>query len=180
MAKALASTTRIKEVVADSDSGEDKKSDTSSDLRLSYLDDVPLKTRFPDLKPPVPLSGKDLPKPGDKPLTIILPASNVHKPLKSVTDILRELRTPAREVPPALRFDGDEVAFVPPRPVESETTSARFGGAEVVYSASALQSEATAFASTLADSGLPSQPSPTAHDDEPLAPTSQLPTTSNV
>ena len=57
MAKSLTKTTRIEEVVQDTTKiaketadDADKASDTSSDLRLSYLDDVPLKTRFPDLK----------------------------------------------------------------------------------------------------------------------------------
>ncbi|KAF8675295.1 hypothetical protein AX14_005151 [Amanita brunnescens Koide BX004] len=54
MAEALASTTRIdavEETNDNDDNDDDKKSDTSSDLRLSYLDDVPLKTRFPGPMP---------------------------------------------------------------------------------------------------------------------------------
>ncbi|KAF8688257.1 hypothetical protein AX14_003489 [Amanita brunnescens Koide BX004] len=138
MADALASTTRIdavEETDGKDNNNDDKKSDTSSDLRLSYLDDVPLKTRFPH-----PRTDKGAQPPPPKPLTIILPALNAHKPLRSVTDILRELKDPQT---PGL-----------PAPI------VRIGGAEVAYSASALQGEAVAFASALADSGLPSQPSP--------------------
>ncbi|KAF8649640.1 hypothetical protein AX14_008661 [Amanita brunnescens Koide BX004] len=151
MAKNLAKTTRIEEVVQDTTNiakntadDADKASDTSSDLRLSYLDDVPLKTRFPDLKPPTSTSTI---RPSIKPLTITLPASSTHKPLRSVTDILRELnasKAPTDTVPPP--------STIPP---------ARFGGGEVAYTSSAIQAEARAFASALADSNLPSQPSPT-------------------
>ena len=54
MAAALASTTRIDEVTENKTKDEvDADSDTSSDLRLSYLDDIPLKQRFPGgLYPP--------------------------------------------------------------------------------------------------------------------------------
>lgn len=141
MVKALADTTRIDEVTGDDDDNEDKQSHASSDLRLSYLDDVPLKTRFPSLKPPASSSTTKVPPakplPADKPLTIVLPASGAHKPLRSVTDILRELRTPAKENPPA-----------------------RFGGGAVAYTSSAIQAEADAFATALTESNLPSQPSP--------------------
>ena len=172
MTRALGGAARIDEV-KDDDVKEDAKEDdglsnTSSDLRLSYLDDVPLKTRFPTLKPPAPVPADIAPsKPttavsapspsAPKPLTIILPALSAHKPLRSVTDILRELKDPQT---PGL--------LVP---------VTRFGGAEVAYSASALQGEAVAFASALADSGLPSQPSPPSlRDHKPSAPPSQSPT----
>ncbi|KAF8697659.1 hypothetical protein AX14_001316 [Amanita brunnescens Koide BX004] len=141
MAKSLAKTTRIEEVVRDTTDDVANASDTSSDLRLSYLDDVPLKTRFPDLNPPVSV------KPSTKPLTITLPAPSTHKPLRSVTYILRDLNAskgPTGDAPPSL---------APP--------PARFGGGEVAYTPSAIQAEANAFASALADSNLPSQPSPT-------------------
>ena len=46
----LAKTTRLEDATHEKDKNDtDKDSDTSSDLRLSYLDDVPLKTRFPNL-----------------------------------------------------------------------------------------------------------------------------------
>lgn len=77
MAESLASTTRIDEVKGDDDN--DKQSDASSDLRLSYLDDVPLKHCFPSLKPPAAKSAALAPSPPpegkQKPLTITLPAS---------------------------------------------------------------------------------------------------------
>ena len=153
MAKNLASTTRIEEIRGngnDRDNDDDDKakehSDASSDLHLSYLDNVPLKTRFPDLKPPASVSAANLKasKPSVKPLTITLPALGSGKPLRSVTDVLRELKTPSKETPPA-----------------------RFGGGEVAYSASAMQNEAAAFATTLAESRIPSQPSP---PSAPVAP----------
>ena len=158
MVESLASTSRIEEVA------DDKKSDTSSDLRLSYLDDVPLKTRFPGLKQP-PLAPARPSKIENKPLTITLPASS-HKPLRSVTDILRELKTQSSET-------------LTPLP-------ARFAGGEVAYTPSAIQAEANAFASALADSNLPSQPSPTPRpsvlintdplpDAAPVAPSPQPP-----
>ncbi|KAF8710169.1 hypothetical protein AX14_013335 [Amanita brunnescens Koide BX004] len=139
MAKALASTTRIDEVPDDKDGG----SDASSDLRLSYLDDIPLKQRFPELKPPAPAPAS-APSEQNKPLTITLPAINQtsSKSSRSVTDILRELKKPA-DAPPT-----------------------RFGGGEVAYSASALQSEATAFVVALDAANLPSQPSPTPRSHE--------------
>ena len=105
MAKSLANTTRIEEVRDDGNDDAGKtgeQSDASSDLHLSYLDDVPLKTRFPDLKPPLPTSATN-PKPSyrNKPLTITLPALGSNKPLRSVTDVLRELKTPIKEKPEA-------------------------------------------------------------------------------
>ena len=147
MADRLAETTRIEVVTNNED--EDKDSDTSSDLRLSYLDDVPLKTRFPNLRSSAPASKSDnqtLLKTADsnKPLTITLPAPSTHKPLRSVTDILRELKNPERPISNALA-----------------APSARFAGGEVAYTPSAIQAEADAFASALLTSNLPSQPSPT-------------------
>ena len=148
MAESLANTTRI-EAVAD-----DAKSDTSSELHLSYLDDVPLKTRFPNLKQPTPAPARPS-KIENKPLTITLPASS-HKPLRSVTDILRELKAQPNEAP--------------------ATPPTRFAGGEVAYTSSAIQAEVKAFASALADSNLPSQPSPTPLPDAaPMAPSSQPP-----
>ncbi|KAF8698238.1 hypothetical protein AX14_001175 [Amanita brunnescens Koide BX004] len=87
MAQALANTTRIDEV-----KDNDDKSDASSELRLSYLDDLPLKQRFPALKPPA-IKPPAVPTPlvtETKPLTIVLPAPGERKPkpLHSVTDIL--------------------------------------------------------------------------------------------
>ncbi|KAF8691042.1 hypothetical protein AX14_002829 [Amanita brunnescens Koide BX004] len=160
MAEPLASTSHIVEVANDA------KSDTSSELHLSYLDDVPLKTRFPNLKQPTPAPARPS-KIENKPLTITLPASS-HKPLRSVTDILRELKTQPSE------------AFAAP--------PTRFAGGEVVYTPSAIQAETNAFASALADSNLPSQPSPTPrlsvlsntdplHDAAPTAPSLQSPPT---
>ncbi|KAF8705646.1 hypothetical protein AX14_013864 [Amanita brunnescens Koide BX004] len=150
MAKTLASTTRIDEVPNDKDAA----SDASSDLRLSYLDDIPLKQRFPELKllAPTPAPAP-APSTQKKPLTITLPATNQSssKPLHSVTDILWELKKP------------------------TDAPSARFGGGEVAYSASALQSEATAFASALDAANLPSQPSPIPRNREPLPPTDVVP-----
>ena len=173
MAQALASTTRIDavdEVVNKDDKDDDKKSDTSSDLRLSYLDDVPLKTRFPSLKPGKPPASE----PESKPLTITLPAPSSHKPLRSVTDILRELKTPqhaATTAPPPLSSVSQHNAPL-----------TRFIGGEVAYTPSAVQAEADAFALALDNANLPSQPSPppqpVAHDDEPSA-TSHLPTNQN-
>ena len=145
MVQALASTTRIDDAVDDKD---DNDSNASSDLRLSYLDDIPLKQRFPSHKPPAsaPASAKTGTAPAplpslQKPLTITLPATGGSKPLRSVTDILRELKNPPM--------------------VDSATPGqTRFGGAEVAYSASALQTEASEFAAALATSNIPSQPSP--------------------
>ena len=166
MAEALASTTRIdavEEIDNKDDNNDDKKSDTSSDLRLSYLDNVPLKTRFPNLRPDKVSSSK----PESKPLTIVLPGPSGHKPLRSVTDILRELKAPQN-------------AAAPPPP--NDALPARFGGGEVAYTPSAVQAEATAFALALDNANLPSQPSPlpqpAAHDDEPSV-TSHLPTNQN-
>ncbi|KAF8623354.1 hypothetical protein AX14_011931 [Amanita brunnescens Koide BX004] len=157
MAESLANTSRIEEVA------DDAKSDASSELRLSYLDDVPLKTRFPNLKQPTPAPAR--PANENTPLTITLPASS-HRPLRSITDILRELKT-----------QPNETAAAP---------STRFAGGEVAYTSSAIQAEADAFASALADSNLPSHPSPTPrpsalsnvdslHDVAPAAPSSQPP-----
>ena len=148
MVESLANTTRIEEAASDA------KSDTSSELHLSYLDDVPLKTRFPNLKQPAPALARP-PKAENKPLTITLPASS-HRPLRSVTDILRELKAQPSET--------------------SATPLTRFAGGEVAYTSSAIQAEAKAFASALADSNLPSQPSPTPLPDAaPTAPSSQPP-----
>ncbi|KAF8685338.1 hypothetical protein AX14_004037 [Amanita brunnescens Koide BX004] len=146
MAVALASTTRIDEVTEKKIKGDgDTDSDASSDLRLSYLDDIPLKQRFPATKPPVakPIAVPP-PSPKKKPLTITLPATGGGQPLRSVTDILRELKTPAKA-----KTDSSQ-----------DVTSTRFGGAEVSYSSSALQGEAAAFAAALESANLPSQPSP--------------------
>ncbi|KAF8703678.1 hypothetical protein AX14_014151 [Amanita brunnescens Koide BX004] len=168
MASALASTTRIEEVPGED--GADEKSDASSELRLSYLDDIPLKKRFPNPKAPVPdtKSASKPALPSDAPasenapkrLSITLPARSGFKPLRSVTDILRELR-----------HDNNDLVKGPP--------AARFGGGEVEYSSSALAAEADAFATALADAGLPSQPSPPAGTEpltkatSPHAPTNQ-------
>ena len=91
-AQTLASTTRIDEVKDNSDP-DGNLSDASSDLRLSYLDDVPLKQRFPQAKPPTKTTAmapvlKPIP---EKPLTITLPTPSSRQPTRSVTDILREL-----------------------------------------------------------------------------------------
>ena len=157
MASALASTTRIDEVPEHNVA--DNASNASSDLQLSYLDDIPLKKRFPGLKapaldakpanapapPPVALISEDAPKK----LSITLPARGGLKPLRSVTDILRELK----------HGNDDLIEDLP---------VARFGGGEVEYSSSALNAEADAFATALAAAGLPSQPSPPV-GSEPLA-----------
>ena len=175
----LAPTTRIDAFNEQKDEA-DKDSDTSSELHLSYVDDLPLRQRFPSLKPPLPTStlsttAAPLPqKPSAgivKPLTITLPASG-HKPLRSVTDILRELKNPApKETAPA---------STPSIPAVEAPTGARFAGGSVAYSSSALASEAAAFAAAIADSNLPSQPSPptnvtvppaiSSSTTEPLAP----------
>ncbi|KAF8659200.1 hypothetical protein AX14_007643 [Amanita brunnescens Koide BX004] len=156
MAAALADTTRIDDVPEDNEAN--KESNVSSDLQLSYLDDIPLKKRFPGLKPPAleakPTSGPTLPSAAPisenapKRLSITLPAKGGFKPLHSVTDILRELK------------HGDNLVTDPP--------AARFGGGEVEYSSSALKAEADAFATALATADLPSQPSPPV-GSEPLA-----------
>ena len=176
MVDALAPTTRIDDPPDDNNNADnaDKESNASSELRLSYLDDIPLKTRFPGLRPPTSTAGVNPPppplpaKPSTKPLTITLPASGAFQPSRSVTDILRELKkTPTKEPLPA-----------------------RFGGGEVAYTASAAQSEAVAFADALANANLPSQPSPPpqpgatdddgTQDDKPSAPSLQNPTNLNV
>ncbi|KAF8677921.1 hypothetical protein AX14_004739 [Amanita brunnescens Koide BX004] len=169
MARPLAPTTRIDEVDKHKDTG-DNGSDASSELRLSYVDDIPLKQRFPSVKPPVakppatnPPSKKTTAH-TQKPLTITLPATG-HKPLRSVTDILRELKNPVPIANEAITSGGapssDQAAEAP--------AGARFDGGSVVYSSSALASEAAAFAAAIADSNLPSQPSP------PIAPTLTAP-----
>ena len=169
MAQALASTTRIEEVVVDNDSVHD--SDSSSELWLSYVDNVPLSKRFPASKPP-PRSRKPPPSPPPpttkKPLMITFPALGSSQPLCSVTDILHELKAPAKTTLPDAK----------PKTSAPDTPFTRFGGGEVAYSASALQGEADAFATALATSGLPSQPSPTA-DSAPAVPP-QSPTSLNV
>ena len=161
MAQALASTTRIDEVEGKTD---DADSNASSDLRLSYLDDIPLKQRFPSLKPPItpaapPSVPLTTPAPVKKPLTITLPATGV-RPLRSVTDVLRELKKP-------------EATSLEPPALVTAPPAARFGGGSVSYSSSALASEAEAFAAALADSNLASQPSPSPNVLAPVpAPTS--------
>ena len=161
MVERLAETTRI-EAVADK-KDEDKDSDTSSDLRLSYLDDVPLKTRFPNLRSSTSTSkpeNKPPLKQDNKPLTITLPAPSMHKPLRSVTDILRELKDPKPST--------SDAPTIP---------AARFAGGEVAYTPSAIRAEADAFASALLTSNLPSQPSPTpksAPEPPSLAPANDL------
>ena len=158
MAKApLASTTRI-DNVDEQDDNNDKDSNASSELRLSYVDDLPLRQRFPSLKPPPPVpssvsAATPGPRPGgktnpaQKPLTITLPATG-YKPTRSVPDVPRELEIPA--LPDTA---------VPPANAE-KPTAARFAGGTVAYSSSALASEAAAFAAAIAESNLPSQPSP--------------------
>ncbi|KAF8675519.1 hypothetical protein AX14_005099, partial [Amanita brunnescens Koide BX004] len=144
MTQALAPTTRIDTVVEHKDDG-DNNSDASSELRLSYVDDIPLKQRFPALKPPAaktPIA--DPPKretttSAYKPLTITLPATG-HKPSRSITDILRELKNPA----PAA---ADSTASKIDTPLDQDAkapTSIRFDGGSVTYSSSALASEAAA------------------------------------
>ena len=168
MASALAETTRIDDIPDNKEI--DNESNASSDLRLSYLDDVPLKKRFPELKPPT--SGPK--RPGEvaitaststaiappstdtlRKLTITLPAGNSHKPLRSVSDILRELKGEVKD---------------------SDAPAVRFDGGNVEYSASALQSEAVAFAAALDSADVPPHPSltpaPHGQDDG----TSQPPT----
>ncbi|KAF8675520.1 hypothetical protein AX14_005097 [Amanita brunnescens Koide BX004] len=156
----LAPTTRI-DAADEPKNDADKDSDTSSELRLSYVDDLPLCQRFPSLKPPLPTTSSSTtdallpPKPisrPTKPLTITLPASG-HKPVRSVTDILRELKSPAFE------HAAPTSTNPPPLPMV-EAPSARFAGGTVAYSSSALASDAAAFADAIANSNLPSQPSP--------------------
>ena len=178
MADRLAETTRVEDITNKED--EDKDSDTSSDLRLSYLDDAPLKARFPNLRSSAPASKSENQTPlktNNRPLTITLPAPSTHKPLRSVTDILRELKNP--------KLSADNAPAAP---------AARFAGGEVAYTPSAIQAEADAFASALLTSNLPSQPSPTpkpapellSHapaivlDAGPTASTPQPPTNPNV
>ena len=154
MASALAETTRIDEVPGDKEA--DNESNASSDLRLSYLDDLPLTKRFPGHKPPTggvkqpnnaaviapttTTTAPPLSEGASRKLTITLPASGGHKPLRSVTDILRELKG---------------------KDTSSDVPAVRFDGGNVEYSASALQSEAAAFAAALDSADAPSHPSPT-------------------
>ncbi|KAF8639481.1 hypothetical protein AX14_010052 [Amanita brunnescens Koide BX004] len=119
----------------------DTGSDASSELCLSYLDDLPLKQRFPTLRPPTAPSAQTPVSAPKKPLTITLPASGSTKQLRSVMDVLRELKNP-------------DTTTVPP------PDTLRFGGGKVAYSASALQAEASNFAAALATSNIASQPSP--------------------
>ncbi|KAF8723940.1 hypothetical protein AX14_008983 [Amanita brunnescens Koide BX004] len=170
-AAALADTTRIDDVPEDNEA--DKKSNASSDSQLSYIDDVPLKKRFPGLKPPVldtkPTSESALPsvapnsENAPKKLSITLPARGGFKPSRSVTDILRDLK----------HGNSDLVVDPPTHP-----PAARFGGGEVEYSSSALKAEADAFATALATAGLPSQPSPPV-GSEPLVTVTSLHTSTN-
>ena len=77
--------------------------------------------------------------------------------VRLVTDILRELKTPRKEE-------------APPTAANAPTAhTARIGGADVAYSASALAGEVSAFAAALAQSDLPSQPSPVPPDNAPPA-----------
>ncbi|KAF8694319.1 hypothetical protein AX14_002087 [Amanita brunnescens Koide BX004] len=168
MAAELVGTARIDTV----DDNDENQSNASSDLRLSYLDDIPLKQRFPSSKPPaakpaapLPPSPPAAPK---KPLTITLPASGGGPALRSVTDILRELKAPTKS---------ETVPVTKP----IDVSGARFGGGEVLYSASALQAEADAFASALDAAGLASQPSlPPSLDPKPDAPSSHSPTNTHA
>ena len=176
MLKPLAPTTRIDETDEQKNSGND--SDTSSELRLSYVDDVPLSKRFPLSKPPTASASatrpplKKAPTHAQKPLTITLPATG-HKPLRSVTDILRELNKPtsvSHDTSPGLK---DPPALATER-ATTATISTRFGGGDVVYSSSALASEAAAFADALAVSNVASQPSPLREEvSAPAAPAPQ-------
>ena len=68
----------------------------------------------------------------------------VRDQLRSVTDILRELKDPKPST--------SDAPTIP---------AARFAGGEVAYTSSAIRAEADAFASALLTSNLPSQPSPT-------------------
>ena len=158
----LATTTRVEaidEQVQPENDGNDGDSDASSELRLSYVDDIPLKQRFPSLKPPTTSVPVPNPRPdkkaasasGPKPLTITLPATS-HKPTRSVTDILRELKKPTTSAAAI----GTEIAL----PAAETPAVTRFAGGTVAYSASALASEAAAFAAAIVDSNIPSQPSP--------------------
>ena len=168
--QALANTTCIDEV-KDNKDPDGNLSDASSDLRLSYLDDVPLKQCFPQPGPSTKkATAAPVPNPApEKPLTITLPASNSRQPLRSVTDILRELKAPTKS------SDTAAVATM------------CFGGGAIVYSSSALQSKAAAFTDALAESNITSQPSPpvavttsgdtTSVPAPPLAPATSLHTT---
>ncbi|KAF8723941.1 hypothetical protein AX14_008984 [Amanita brunnescens Koide BX004] len=165
MARPLAPTTRIDDVTDKKEHDDDiDDSDASSELRLSYVDDIPLRQRFPPSKPPTSAKSAAIPSSRtttaqlSKPLTITLPATS-HKPLRSVTDILRELKNPTTAATAKSATLG--VASALPEDVETRAGT-RFGGGEVEYSASALKSEAAAFADALSAANLPSQPSPPA------------------
>ena len=116
--------------------------------RLSYVDDIPLRQRFPSTKLPASKQQSSV-----KPLTITLPAPSSRTPLRSVTNILRELKNPS--VPNDSALD-----HLNPSTVSPSLEPLRFGGAEVAYTASALQKEAAEFAQALASTNIPSQPSP--------------------
>ena len=68
--------------------------------------------------------------------------------MRSVTDVLRELKDPGT------------TPLEPPAPTTAPLPAVRIGGGTVSYTSSGLASEAAAFAAALADSNLPSQPSP--------------------
>ena len=163
MGRPLAPTTRIDDVPEEKVDPDADDSDASSELRLSYVDDIPLRQRFPLSKPPTTArptassSTKAAAAQIPKPLTITLPATG-QKPLRSVTDILRELKVPATATADTTPVPSIEVPVLPQN--NEAHTGARFGGGEVEYSASALKNEATAFAAALAAADLPSQPSP--------------------
>ena len=149
MAQTLAPTTCIEEVaLLNKGDNDGNDSDSSSELRLSYVNDIPLRQRFPQKKPPTSKQ-----QPLVKPLTITLPAPSNRVPLRSVTDILWELKNPSALKDSATDHPKTPIASPPPEPV-------RFGGAEIAYTASALQNEASEFAKALASTNIPSQPSP--------------------
>ncbi|KAF8703916.1 hypothetical protein AX14_014105 [Amanita brunnescens Koide BX004] len=148
MAQTLPPTTRIEEIAPSANDDNGNASDSSSELRLSYVDDIPLRQRFPSTKLPASKQQSSV-----KPLTITLPAPSSRTPLRSVTDILRELKNPS--VPNDSALD-----HLNPSTVSPSLEPLRFGGAEVAYTASALQKEAAEFAQALASTNIPSQPSP--------------------
>ncbi|KAF8719224.1 hypothetical protein AX14_011290 [Amanita brunnescens Koide BX004] len=182
MVQALAPTTRIDEAADNSD---DAHSDNSSELRLSYLDDIPLRQRFPGSKPPTSTKPQP-PLPSTiKPLTITLPAPSGHAPSCSVTDILRELKNTAKAKSdhtdtPVASLE-ETMALEAKTNNDAVTLATRFGGAQVEYTSSALQHKADAFVEALATSAIPSQPSPPlAHSDSSApAALSQLPPNHN-
>ena len=136
MTRPLAPTTRIDDVTDKKEHDDDVNgSDASSELRLSYVDNIPLKQRFPSSKPPVPAKSaavspsRTATAQPSKPLTITLPATN-HKPLRSVTDILRELKKPTDAATAKPATPG----IVPSLPTDVDNcTGARFGGGEVFF-----------------------------------------------